>query len=134
MFYYEKNYIMRMIHGYTRAIAKVLFNRELEDEVIFTGEMDKAGREKDDYLKRMVDEGRVNAAEEKLFNLLRPISWENKQKAALMLSFYDHLNEKDDEFLAAANFSREENHAGNGRRNESHRDGNPGIPADMRRI
>ena len=108
MYYYEKDYIMRMIHGYARVLAKILFNRELEDEVVFTGEMDEAGREKDDYLKRMVDEGRVNEAEEKLFDLLNALSWESKQKAALVLSFYDHLNEKDDDFLQKANFSRDE--------------------------
>lgn len=108
MYYYEKDYIMRMIHGYARVLAKILFNRELEDEVVFTGEMDEAGREKDDYLKRMVDEGKVNEAEEKLFDLLSALSWESKQKAALVLSFYDYLNEKDDEFLQNANFSRDE--------------------------
>ena len=108
MYYYEKDYIMRMIHGYARVLAKILFNRELEDEVVFTGEMDEAGREKDDYLKRMVDEGKVNEAEEKLFDLLTALSWESKQKAALVLSFYDYLNEKDDNFLKAANFSRDE--------------------------
>ena len=56
----------------------------------------------------MVDEGRVNEAEEKLFDLIAAASWDDKQKAALVLSFYDYLNGKDDDFLTAADFPREE--------------------------
>ncbi len=47
-------------------------------------------------------------AGEKRFDLFAAASWDEKQKAALVLSFYDHQNGKDDEFLAAAVFSREE--------------------------
>ena len=56
----------------------------------------------------MVDAGRINAAENRLFDLLENAAWDDRQKAALALSFYEHVNEKDDDFLAAADFSREE--------------------------
>ena len=106
MYYYEKDYIMRLIHGVAQILAKLLFNRQEEGEI--PAVMEEYCRKDDDLLKRMVDEGRVNEAEEKLFDLLAAAAWDDKQKAALALSFYDYLNGKDDEFLAAADFSREE--------------------------
>ena len=108
MYYFEKDYIMRLIHGIARILARMLFNRELEEDGEFAAVMEEAERESDDYLRQMVDDGKVNEAEEKLFDLITSTSWDEKQKAALVLSFYDYLNDKSDEFLAAADFSREE--------------------------
>ena len=108
MYYFEKDYIMRLIHGIARILARMLFNRELEEDGEFAAVMEEAERENDDYLRQMVDDGKVNEAEEKLFDLITSASWNEKQKAALVLSFYDYLNDKSDEFLAAADFSREE--------------------------
>ena len=108
MYYFEKDYIMRLIHGIARILARMLFNRELEEDGEFAAVMEEAERESDDYLRQMVDDGKVNEAEEKLFDLITSASWNEKQKAALVLSFYDYLNDKSDEFLAAADFSREE--------------------------
>ena len=108
MYYYEKDYIMRLIHGIARILARMLFNRELDEAGGYAMVMEEAERENDDYLRQMVDDGKVNEAEYKLFDLIASTSWEDKQKAALVLSFYDYLNGKDDEFLARANFSREE--------------------------
>ena len=108
MYYFEKDYIMRLIHGIARILARMLFNRELEEDGEFAAVMEEAERENDDYLRQMVDDGKVNEAEEKLFDLITSASWDEKQKAALVLSFYDYLNDKSDEFLAAADFSREE--------------------------
>lgn len=108
MYYFEKDYIMRLIHGISRILARMLFNRELEEDGEFAAVMEEAERESDDYLRQMVDDGKVNEAEEKLFDLITSASWNEKQKAALVLSFYDYLNDKSDEFLAAADFSREE--------------------------
>ena len=99
---------MRLIHGIARILARMLFNRELEEDGEFAAVMEEAERESDDYLRQMVDDGKVNEAEEKLFDLIASASWDEKQKAALVLSFYDYLNDKSDEFLAAADFSREE--------------------------
>jgi len=108
VYYYEKDYIMRLIHGIARILARMLFNKELEDDGGFVTILEESGRESNDYLHRMIDGGQVNAAEEKLFDLLESAAWDNRQKAALVLSFYDYLNGKDDTFLATADFSREE--------------------------
>ncbi len=108
MYYYEKDYIMRLIHGIARILARMLFNRELEDDGELVMILEESGRESNDYLRRMIDDGRVNAAEEKLFDLIESAAWDARQKAALVIAFYDYLNGKDDEFLASADFSRDE--------------------------
>ena len=68
MYYYEKDYIMRLIHGIARILARMLFNKELEDDGGFVTILEESGRESNDYLHRMIDGGQVNAAEEKLFD------------------------------------------------------------------
>ena len=70
--------------------------------------MEEACRDRNDYLRRLADGGRINEAEEKLFDLIENTAWDGRQKAALILSFYDHLNGMDDETLARADFSRDE--------------------------
>ncbi len=107
MFYFEKDYIMRLIHGIARMLAKLLFNKEEEDGEI-AAVMSKAARESDDYLRQMIDAGKINAAEDRLFEMIESSAWDGKDLAGLVLSFYDHANSKPDEFLAASGFSREE--------------------------
>ena len=107
MYYFEKDYIMRLIHGIARALARLLFGEELEHGEL-TAHMDISCRENHDYLRQMVDQGQINAAEEKLFEIISTVAWDDRQKAALIIAFYDHVNGKDDAFLAAADFSRDE--------------------------
>ena len=108
MYYYERDYIMRLIHGIARMLARMLFGDELREDGELLTVMDTAGREKLDYLRLMVDSGQINAAEEKLFDLIENTSWEDRQKAALVISFYDAVNSRDDAFLSQADFSRDE--------------------------
>ncbi len=108
MYYYEKDYIMRLIHGIVRMLARMIFGENIEDEGELAAIMDAAGCEKNDYLRRMIDNGQINAAEEKLFDLIETSAWDDRQKAALVIAFYDYLNHKDDSFLAQADFSRDE--------------------------
>ena len=108
MYYYEKDYIMRLIHGIARELARMLFGRDVEEDEELAGVMGEASRESCDYLRQMVDSGKVNAAEDKLFDLLETAAGDDRQKAAMIISFYDYVNSRDDAFLARANFSREE--------------------------
>ena len=108
MYYFEKDYIMRLIHGIARILARMFFDSELaEDGGMITVRGAAAGKT-DDYLRKLVDEGSINAAENRLFELLESSPWEKKQLAALAVSFYDYVNGKGDDFLAAADFPREE--------------------------
>ena len=109
MYWYEKDYIMRLTHGIAQMLAYLWFGRK---ETELPKVMCRECSEDNDYLRRMVDAGQINAAEDKLFDLLENAVWDEKQKAALVISFYDYVNMKTDEFLAAANFSRDEIVAG----------------------
>ena len=108
MYYFEKDYIMRLIHGIARILARMMLGRELdaEGEAILLRE--KATRDRYDFLRAMIDAGQVNEAEERLFDLLETCGWDDREKASLVIAFYDYLNEKEDAFLEAADFSREE--------------------------
>ncbi len=108
MYYYEKDYIMRLIHGIARVLARLLFGREYEDAEELAPLMEDESKRHNDYLRNMIDLGEINAAENRLFDLLRATAWDDRRKAALILSFYDYVNSKDDAFLDQADFSREE--------------------------
>ena len=86
MYYYEKDYIMRLIHGIARMLARMLFGRILEDDDELVTVIEEECRKDHDYLRQMVDQGQINA----------------------VIAFYDYVNEKTDEFLAEADFSRDE--------------------------
>lgn len=108
MYYYEKDYIMRLIHGIAQVLARLLLGKQMEQEGEIASALSREAAKQDETLKKMIDAGNINEAEELLFDLLETEPWEDKQKAALALSFYDHVNEKEDAFLEKANFSREE--------------------------
>ncbi len=108
MYYYEKDYIMRLIHGIAQVLARLLLGKQMEQEGEIASALSREAAKQDETLKKRIDAGNINDAEELLFDLLENEPWEEKQKAALALSFYDHVNEKEDAFLEKANFSREE--------------------------
>ena len=108
MYYFEKDYIMRLIHGIALMLARMLFGEKIEEDRELVSLMEEPCRENNDYLRRMIDSGRINQAEEKLFDLIETAAWDDRQLAALILSFYDYLNSKDEIFLAQSDFSRDE--------------------------
>lgn len=100
----EQDYIMRLIKEAVRMLMKLLFNidtaspaieqlESLERRSIYNG------------LEEKLDEGAINEAEEELFEGLDET---NREDLKLAIMFYSYLNEKDDEFLAAHQFSRQE--------------------------
>ena len=99
---------MRLIHGIALVLARLLLGRQMENEGEIATILDKQEKEQNDLLLRMVDEGKINKAEERLFDLLEKASWDDRHKAAVAICFYSHVNDKDDEFLEKADFTREE--------------------------
>lgn len=101
---FENDYILRLIHEMIRAFIKLALNidTDKEDELILPDVF-----ENDEFRRIMglVDEGKLNAAENMLYDYL-DVQQPDTFKMALV--FYDHLNEMDDAALAAADFSREE--------------------------
>jgi hypothetical protein len=96
---------MRLIHGIAQMLAYLYFGKKGD---ALPAVMGQETRENNDYLLRMIDHGQINAAEDKLFDLIESGVWDADQKAALIISFYDYLNGKKDEFLEKSGFSRDE--------------------------
>ena len=107
MYIYEKDYIMRMIYGITQMLAVILFGRKLDTKELILAFGDEF-QGNNDYLLEMVDKGKINTAENKLFEIIDSSGMDQDALGSLILLFYDHVNSKDDDFLAKAGFSREE--------------------------
>ena len=100
----QDDYILRQIREMVRAVMKKLFQvnaSELTPEVI----EDTDARQILTNLNNLVDNGRIDDAENQLYEMTCE---EDRQNLEIGLLFYYHLNSKDDEFLEANNFSREE--------------------------
>lgn len=101
---YEQDYIMRLIKEMVRAILKILFNIDTESPSSeLLGDVEE--KQTLESLLDMIDEGRINEAENSLYD-----SIENMDKSGLEIAllFYSYLNDKSDEFLEEHDFNREE--------------------------
>ena len=101
---FEQDYVMRLIKEMVRAILKLLFNIDTESPTVDLLE-NREEKEALENLLDMVDAGKINEAENKLFDLTDDVTV-NDLKIALL--FYSYLNDKTDDFLETNDFSREE--------------------------
>ena len=101
---FEQDYVMRLIKEMVRAILKLLFHMDTDQP---STELLEAAKERQtlDELLDMVDNGFINEAENKIYEITQE---GKKTDLAIALLFYSYLNDKSDEFLEAHNFSREE--------------------------
>jgi hypothetical protein len=100
----EQDYIMRLITDILRTILKLVFHidafkTEIDD--IY----DQEAKEGYDRLLCLIDEGKINEAENILLDNLDGTDM-NQFEMALM--FYSYLNDKDDDFLEKNNYTRNE--------------------------
>lgn len=107
----EKDYIMRIIHEMVRTILKLIFHidKEVKEELVF---LDGVNTDLYQRLCLLVDQGKINQAENLLYESLDLEPWQEEQekleKLRLSLEFYDYLNTKNNDFLEEYDFSREE--------------------------
>ena len=101
---YEQDYIMWLIKEMVRAILKLLFNIDTESP---SAELLEDAEEKQtlEVLLDMVDEGRINEAENSLYDLTEKMDKSDLETALL---FYSYLNDKSDAFLEEHDFNRDE--------------------------
>ncbi|MGN0369755.1 MAG: DUF6483 family protein [Butyrivibrio sp.] len=105
---FEQDYIMRLVKEMIRMLLKLLFN--IDTESPSTDLMENV--EQRAFLNElldMIDKGKINEAENLLFDPENTIKKDNLKTALL---FYSYLNEKDDDFLEANNYSRDEIRSG----------------------
>ena len=115
----QDDYILRQIREMVRAVMKMLFQvstveltpdviEDTDDRQILTNLTDLADSTARTTLENLIaltDEGKIDEAENQLYEMTCD---GDRQNLEIGLLFYYHLNGKDDEFLEASNFSREE--------------------------
>lgn len=101
---FEQDYVMRLIKEILRTIFKLLFNIDTESPSVELLE-NKEAKETLENLLDMVDIGKINEAENKLYDLISDVDMNSLEIALL---FYSYLNQKTDDFLEASKFSRDE--------------------------
>ena len=101
---FEQDYVMRLIKEMVRAILKLLFHIDTESPTVKLLE-NKEEKETLENLLDMIDNGKINEAENSLYDLTSATDV-NSLKIALL--FYSYLNDKTDDFLEANDFSRDE--------------------------
>ena len=101
---FEQDYVMRLIKEMVRAILKLLFNVDTESPTVELLE-NKEEKETLESLLNMIDDGKINEAENRLYDLTGDTDVNSLEIALL---FYSYLSDKTDDFLEANNFSREE--------------------------
>lgn len=101
---FEQDYVMRLIKEMIRAILKLLFNIDSDSP---SAELlnDSEDEQTLDELLDMVDDGFINEAENRIYE----ITEEGKKiDLEIALLFYSYLNDKSDKFLEEHNYSRDE--------------------------
>lgn len=95
---------MRLIKEIVRTILKILFNIDTDAP---TAELLSETWEREclENLLTLVDNGNINEAENKIYELTSNKNMENLKMALL---FYSYLNGKTDDFLEENNFNRKE--------------------------
>ncbi|MCH4280876.1 DUF6483 family protein [Mediterraneibacter sp. NSJ-151] len=101
---FEQDYVMRLITEIIRTILKLLFNIDTASPTVELLE-NKEEKETLENLLDMVDTGKINEAENKLYDLISDTDMNSLEVALL---FYSYLNDKTDDFLEASEFSRDE--------------------------
>jgi hypothetical protein len=101
---FEQDYVMRLIKEMVRAILKLLFNIDTESPTVELIE-NKEEKETLENLLDMVDTGKINEAENILYDIMSTKDMNSLETALL---FYSYLNDKTDDFLEANDFCRDE--------------------------
>ena len=101
---FEQDYVMRLIKEMVRAILKLLFHIDTESPTVELLE-NKEEKETLENLLDMIDDGKLNEAENRLYDLT---SNTDVNSLEIALLFYSYLNDKTDDFLKENDFSRDE--------------------------
>lgn len=101
----EQDYLMRMIKQMVKAWISAILGKENPIYELPAEELYQSSEELFRELLDMVNDGKINEAENLLYER---IDYTNKDDICDAISFYSYLNELDDDFLAENNYSREE--------------------------
>ena len=101
---FEQDYIMRLIKEMVRTLLKLLFHIDTDSP---SAELlkDREDKQTLETLLAMIDEGRIDDAENQIYDITAD---GDKRNLEIAILFYSYLNDKSDDFLEAHNFSRDE--------------------------
>lgn len=99
----EKDYVMRLVHEMIRTLIRLIFHKDIDkgEELVF----DEESRQRNELLKKLIDDGEIEEAENRLLDGMENGSGVTFEVA---LMFYEYLNGKTNDFLESHNFSRKE--------------------------
>ena len=101
----ESDYIMRMIKEAARVLFSLIFGKKyIQVELPKENKFSVSWSSLDD-LTELVDQGKINEAEN---ILLENLDYENPEELAAAVLFYEYVSEKGQEFLQAHDYSLEE--------------------------
>ena len=101
----KQDYILKLIEQVIDLITENAFGIKTKEEIKENFANTNNSTEKYNKLIYLIDEGKINEAENQLFDYIDENTLDDLKIALL---FYDYLNKKDDEFLKENDFSREE--------------------------
>lgn len=101
---FEQDYIMRLIKEMVRAILKLIFQIDMDSPMAELLE-ESEERATLEALLDLVDAGRINEAENRIYEITEGLDQSHLEIALL---FYSYLNDKSDDFLEENIFSRNE--------------------------
>ena len=96
---------MRVIKEMVRVLFSLLFGKKYVSVEQENEDKYEVAGKKLNELKAMVDQGKMNEAEN---ILLGGIDYANKNEVAAAALFYQYLSEQEDDFLKQHNYSKEE--------------------------
>lgn len=102
---FEQDYVMRMIKDMIRALVQFALNKKVDVYELMEDREDGQTDDLYDRILKMIDEGKINEAENEMLEVL---TFDSPQDLELALSFYDHLNRFTDDFLTEHGYTRDE--------------------------
>jgi hypothetical protein len=102
---FEQDYIMRMIKQMVAALISVILGKENKIYELPLEEQYESSEGLLRNLLTMVNDGKINEAENLLYESFEE---DNKEDIETAILFYSYLNELDNEFLEKCNYSRDE--------------------------
>ena len=101
----EKDYIMRIIKEMVRVLFSLMLGKQYKSVELPAENKYEASGKALEQLKKMVDKGFINEAENRL---LETMDYTQKEEVLAAILFYQYIGEKDNDFLTAHNYSKEE--------------------------
>lgn len=101
----EKDYLMRILEEMAGVLFSLLLGKQYTSvELPEQNQYEISGKALEEF-ETMVDKGEINEAEN---ILLEHIDYAQKEEVLAAVFFYQYIGEKEDDFLTAHNYSREE--------------------------